>query len=42
MGARWRDRPDGSARVLREQESLTGEDVLADFTLELSELFAGI
>jgi Uma2 family endonuclease len=32
-------RPDGSARVLREPETLEGEDVLAGFSAPLSELF---
>ena len=32
-------RPDGSARMLQEGETLEGEDVLQDFTLPLSEIF---
>lgn len=32
-------RPDGSARLLRENETLEGEDVLRDFSVPLSELF---
>ena len=32
-------RPDGSARVLREEETLEGEDVLEGFALALSDLF---
>ena len=32
-------RPDGSARLVREPESLDGEDVLPGFTLPLAELF---
>lgn len=32
-------RPDGSARVLQESDTLEGEDVLRDFTLPLSEIF---
>jgi len=32
-------RADGSARLLREDETLEGEDVLDDFSLPLSELF---
>lgn len=33
-------RPDGSARLLREHESLDGEDVLPGLTIPLSEIFA--
>jgi len=32
-------RPDGSARILREHETLDGEDVLAGFSVPLLELF---
>lgn len=34
-------RPDGSARLLREDETLEGEDVLHDFSVTLWELFGG-
>lgn len=34
-------RPDGSARVLREADTLGGEDVLEGFELALGELFRG-
>ena len=33
-------RPDGSARLVRSDEALEGEDVLPGFRLELRELFA--
>ena len=33
-------RPDGSAMLLREEQTLTGEDVLPGFSLELTDLFA--
>jgi Uma2 family endonuclease len=32
-------RPDGSAQILREHDTLTGEDVLVGFSVPLSELF---
>jgi Uma2 family endonuclease len=32
-------RPDGSARLVRDPDSLDGEDVLPGLTLSLSELF---
>lgn len=34
-------RPDGSANILREHETLTGEDVLVDFAVEVREIFEG-
>lgn len=33
-------RPDGTARLLREEDTLKGEDVVPEFTLPLAELFA--
>lgn len=32
-------RPDGSANLLREQETLSGEDILSDFSVALREVF---
>lgn len=34
-------RPDGSANLLRQSDTLRGEDVLTGFSLELAELFEG-
>ena len=34
-------RPDGSANILREHETLTGEDALAGFAVEIREIFEG-
>lgn len=34
-------RPDGSANILREHQTLTGEDVLPGFSLEVREIFEG-
>jgi Uma2 family endonuclease len=35
-------RPDGSARVLRSDEELAGEDVLPGFSVALAEVFEGV
>lgn len=35
-------RPDGTARVLRQTETLDGEDVLAGFSVPLEELFGAV
>lgn len=32
-------RPDGSANIVREHETLTGEDVLTDFSADVGEIF---
>jgi hypothetical protein len=34
-------RPDGSANLLREYHTLTGEDVLDGFSVEVREIFEG-
>lgn len=34
-------RPDGSANILREHETLTGEGVMVDFAVEVREIFEG-
>lgn len=34
-------RPDGSANILREHQTLTGEDVLVGFSVEVREIFEG-
>lgn len=38
----WAYRPDGTARLYRETDTLPGEDVLAGFSVPVAELFEGV